>query len=57
MKVFENCQQISSCSVPEFYGEEYRQMYMIQSLYEINQALQDHLEKKTFWRKIIMWIT
>lgn len=31
--------------VPEFYGEENSQMYMTQSLYEINQALQAHLEK------------
>lgn len=31
--------------VPEFYGEESSQMYMIQSLHEINQGLQAHLEK------------
>ena len=31
--------------VPEFYGEENSQMYMIQSLREINQGLQAHLGK------------
>lgn len=46
VEVFKNCQQISSTIVPELYGEEYSQMYTIQSLDEINQDLQDHLEKE-----------
>lgn len=31
--------------VPEIYGEENSQMYIIPSLHEINQGLQAHQEK------------
>lgn len=43
--VFENGQQMAFSIVPGFCSKENSQMYMIQSLHEINQVLQAHLEK------------